>query len=88
MNRKAAWPLGVATEGKLVPVLMATASRSNWARSMGTIEQRCFHFVDIDGADEDVVTDHGEQTVRHIEERQLLIPLGRQDQWITGLNNC
>ena len=28
-NRNAAWPLGVATLAILVPVLMATASRSN-----------------------------------------------------------
>ena len=28
-NKNAAWPLGVATEGILVPVLIATASKSN-----------------------------------------------------------
>ena len=28
-KRNAAWPFGVATEGRFVPVLMATASRSN-----------------------------------------------------------
>ena len=33
-NRNAAWPLGVATEGRLVPVLMATASSSNCFSAM------------------------------------------------------
>ena len=28
-NRNAAWPLGVATLGKFVPVLIATANKSN-----------------------------------------------------------
>ena len=31
-NKKAAWPLGVATDGRLVPVLMLTARVSKWAR--------------------------------------------------------
>lgn len=31
MNRNAAWPLGVAHDGKLVPMLIATARSSKWA---------------------------------------------------------
>ena len=31
-NRNAAWPLGVATLGMFVPVLIATPSRSNCCR--------------------------------------------------------
>src|SRR5436190_3592901 len=33
-NRNAAWPFGVATLGRLVPVLTATAKTSNCVRSM------------------------------------------------------
>ncbi|MNF14078.1 hypothetical protein D3C80_2161470 [compost metagenome] len=33
-KRKAAWPLGVATLGRLVPVLMATARVSKCSRVM------------------------------------------------------
>ena len=78
MNRKAAWPLPVATEGRLVPVLMATASRSKWARLMALLISAVFTSVDVDGADEDVVTDHGEQAVGQIEEGELILGFGRQ----------
>ena len=44
----------------------------------GAVDQGGLHLVDVDGADEDVVTDHGEQTVCQVEEGKLILRLGRQ----------